>query len=189
MSVLSITCGNCGQGVAADVVAQKTIAVDVPGHSVPVNRNVTWLQCPSCGDGSVSTARGSVFPSTPAGRRVMGLPPDVEQAWREGRTAHAVAAYTAAEMMFRKILMHVAVDKAGSAPGKRFVEYVNDLEAGHYFISGLKDVVDRVRDRGNTANHELPASTERDSLVTMTITEHLLEGLYELPAMIPPDTP
>jgi len=150
-----------------------------------------WLRCSNaaCSEGSVKTSSGAVYPSAPAGRNVRGLPPDVEQAWREGRTAHNVAAYTAAEMVFRKILMHVAVDKAGSDPGKHFIEYVNELESEGYITKGLRDVVDRLRQRGNVANHELPASSEDDSLLTMTITEHLLEGLYELPAMVAPPSP
>jgi len=115
-----------------------------------------------------------------------GLPDDVKDAWREARVAHNVAAYTASEMMCRKILMHLAVDKAGSDPGKHFVEYVNELQAKGYITAGLKDVVDRIRQRGNTANHELPSSTEEDSRLTITITEHLLEGVYELPSLVTP---
>ena len=41
----------------------------------------------------------------------------------------------------------------------------------------------KVKDRGNTANHDLPASSEEDSLVTLKITEHLLRGIYEIPAL------
>ncbi len=84
-------------------------------------------------------------------------------AWREARTAHAVAAYTASEVMCRKILMYVAVDVAGSQPGQKFFHYVADLEAAGYFAPGVKPVVDKIRDRGNIANHELPASTEQES--------------------------
>lgn len=40
-------------------------------------------------------------------------------AWDEARRAHAAAAYTAAEIMCRKILMHIAVDKADAEPNKR----------------------------------------------------------------------
>jgi hypothetical protein len=184
-----ITCGHCGRSVGAEVVAiegytqQNLGQLHNPGQKVP-DKLTLWIRCPTCKGGSVKTAEGDVFPSAPAGRLVAGLSPEVEQAWREGRSAHAVAAYTAAEMVFRKILMHVAVDKAGSAPGRGFIDYVNDLESGGYITTGLKGVVDQVRKRGNTANHELSASTERDSLLTMTITEHLLEGLYELPAMV-----
>jgi hypothetical protein len=89
-------------------------------------------------------------------------------------------------MMCRKILMHVAVDSAGSAPGKHFAEYVNDLEAKGFITTGLTDVVDQVRDRGNAANHELPASTEAECRTTLAITEHLLRGVYELAGLATP---
>jgi hypothetical protein len=131
----------------------------------------------------VKLALGAVYPPSAAGRRVGGLPPEVDAAWREVRTAHSVAAYTASEIMCRKILMHIAVDVAGSDAGKSFVQYVNDLDAAGYITTGLKTVVDKVRNRGNIANHELPASTEDDSLVTMAITEHLLRSIYELPSL------
>lgn len=138
-----------------------------------------------CDDGSVRTASGAVYPTAPAGSNVGGLPEDVAGAWREARTAHAVAAYTASEIMCRKILMHVAVDVAQVPAGKKFAEYVNDLEDGGYLTTGLKGVVDQVRQRGNVANHELPASTEQDSLATMAIVEYLLKGIYELPGLAP----
>jgi hypothetical protein len=124
---------------------------------------------------------GAIYPAAPAGRMVEHLPSDVEAAWQEARKTHNIAAYTASEMMCRKILMHVAVDVVGAAAGKSFAEYVDVLESTHQFPPALKPVVDQVRLRGNTATHQLPASTERDSLVTMQITQHLLTGIYELP--------
>jgi len=112
---LPITCGTCGRGIAAEVVfadgynpASLAASKDFP------KQQLLWLKCSSCGSGSVRNPDGAVYPSAPAGRNISGLPADVESAWREGRVAHNVAAYTAAEMMFRKILMHVAVDKANA---------------------------------------------------------------------------
>lgn len=130
---------------------------------------------------------GAVYPTAPAGSPVENLPEDVEAAWREVRTTHAVAAYTASEMMCRKILMHIAVDKAGTKEGKGFVEYVDALDKAGFVAPGLKAVVDIVRTRGNGANHELPASAETDSLRTLKITEHLLQTMYELPGLAPDD--
>jgi len=124
-----------------------------------------------------------VFPISPAGRLIEGLPVDIEIAWREARVSHAVGAYTASEIMCRKILMHIAVDVAGSAPGRTFVEYINDLDSAGYIMKGLKGTVDLIRKRGNVANHELPATSEDDSKITLVITEHLLEGIYELAAL------
>lgn len=120
---------------------------------------------------------GAVYPTAPAGGWISDLPDNVATAWREAGYAHAVASYTASEIMCRKILMHVAVGVAGSAPGKTFVEYISDLDAAGYITKGLAPVVDQVRKRGNIANHDLPASTAEDSLVTLQITEHLLRAV------------
>ena len=129
------------------------------------------------------TQNGAVFPPAPAGSSVKNLESDVQEAWREARTTHAVAAYTASTMMCRKILMHLAVDKAGSKEGESFARYVDDLDKAGYIAPGLKDVVDRIREQGNVANHELPAATEEQSLATIAITQHLLQVMYELPAL------
>lgn len=170
---LRIRCGNCGEGVGAEVVSGD-----------PSVGQIAWLRCPLCNDGSVRVKNGAVYPPAPAGAPVMNLPDDVKIAWQEARTAHAVAAYTASEMMCRKILMHLAVDKANAASGKNFVQYVDALDAAGFVAPGLKPVVDIIRTRGNVANHDLPASSEDDCLTTMKITEHLLRTIYELPGLI-----
>ena len=58
------------------------------------------LRCSSCGEGS---ARGqnsnAIYPGQRPGRVLRFLPPEVEKAQSEARSAHSVAAYTAAEMM------------------------------------------------------------------------------------------
>lgn len=174
MATLSIICGNCGQGVAATLLNSS---------SVPPLGSPAWLLCPACGDGSVRTKFGAVWPVAPAGGSVADLPEDVAQAWREARAAHAVAAYTASEIMCRKILMHLAVDVAKSKAGGTFKSYVEDLDKAGYVSPGFRPSIEKVKDRGNAANHDLPASTEADSLVTLKITEHLLRGIYEIPGL------
>ena len=166
--LLRIFCAHCETAVAATVVH---------GYAEPTN--TAWLECPNCEEGSVRTANGVLHPSMPAGQNVRNLPVEVERAWREVRTVHAIAAYTSAELMCRKILMHVAVDVVKSAPGESFVHYVDALDAAGYITTGMKKTVDKVRSRGNIATHDLPASTEEESLMTMAITEHLLRGIYE----------
>lgn len=172
MAVVAITCGHCGNKVGAEVVAGDP-------------NTTAWLRCPVCVEGSVQTIDGVIHPPSPAGAAVRNLPPDIERAWREARAAHAVGAYTASEMMCRKILMHLAVDVAKSSPGESFVAYVEALDKEGYITTGLKAVVDAIRSRGNVANHDLPASSEPDSLMTMGVTEHLLRGIYELSASAP----
>lgn len=126
---------------------------------------------------------GAVWPPAAAGASVANLPPDVAQAWREARATHGIAAYTACEMMCRKILMHLAVDVAGSKAGGTFKQFIEDLDNAGYVSPRLRPSVEKVKDRGNAANHDLPASDEAASLVTLTITEHLLRGVYEIPAL------
>jgi hypothetical protein len=116
------------------------------------------------------------------------VPDDVNVAWQEAREAYSAGAYTASEIMCRKILMHLAVDVAGSKQGKNFVEYINDLDNSGYIIKGLKPVIDQVRSRGNIANHELPASTDEEAAQTMQIVEHLLHSIYELPSLLMPQS-
>lgn len=142
------------------------------------------MRCPACFDGSVRTMTGSVWPVGPAGGSVANLPADVAKAWQEARTTHAVAAYTASEIMCRKILMHLAVDVANAKSGDTFKGYIDALDKAGHISAALKPAVEKVKDRGNAANHELPPSTEADSLVTLRITEHMLRGIYEIPALV-----
>lgn len=187
----NITCGHCSRKVAAEILFIEQAGpqnLRDPSFKIP-NDKTLYLVCPSCRLGSVRSPYGSltqsfqVFPGQLPGAEVGNLPADVATAWAEARRAHSVGAYTAAEIMCRKILMHLAVGVAGSTSGKKFVEYINDLEAGNFIMAGLKPVVAQIRDRGNKANHELPASTEKESLTTLTITQHLMSGIYELPAL------
>jgi Domain of unknown function (DUF4145) len=162
-------CGYCGQGVS--VVGPTWGGFDV---------RALYL-CPMCEEPSVVAADGHLSPPTKAFPPVKHLQTDVEAAWDESVAAFGNGAYTAAEMMCRKILMHIAVDVAGSAPGKKFAEYISDLEGSGYIITGLTPRIDDIRTRGNAANHELPSSTEEEARRTLAVTRYLLVSVYELP--------
>lgn len=173
MSTVPITCGYCEKAVAAELVAgNSTIS------------SVAWLRCPSCYEGSVKSTRGRVYPSTPSAASVDHLPDDVATAWEEARISHGAGAYTASEIMCRKILMHLAVDVANAPSGKNFTEYIDCLDSARYIVPGWKPVVDAIRKRGNVANHDLPASTDREALTTLKLTEQLLRIVYETPRLV-----
>jgi len=58
------------------------------------------LRSPSCGEGSVRGQNPhATYPGQRPGRVLRFLPPEVEEAWSEARSAHSIAAYTAAKMM------------------------------------------------------------------------------------------
>ena len=109
------------------------------------------------------------------------LPPDVDVAWNEAVNSAGAGSFTASEIMCRKILMHVAVDKTGADEGKAFTEYIDALDSAGYIPTGLKPKIDEIRTRGNVANHELSASDKEVADRTLSVTRFLLVSIYELP--------
>lgn len=171
---VEITCGWCGRSVGTADTAHDQSA------------KIQALRCPACKKGSVWNEGEAVFPIHVPGPGVQHLPGDVEQAWKEARATFGAGAFTASEIMCRKILMHLAVDRCAVAEGEPFVAYVDALEGAGYITTGLKSVVDSIRVRGNRANHDLAASTEDEAMTTLSIVEHMLRSLYELPGLVPP---
>jgi hypothetical protein len=89
---------------------------EVSGAIVAAYETTQWLLCPKCGCGSVSV-HGNLIPNTSFGPLIEGLPNNVESAYQEARRCMSVNAYTACELICRKILMHVAADKGGKRRG------------------------------------------------------------------------
>jgi hypothetical protein len=150
--------------------------VDPGGHSN------FWLQCPVCGEGSVRVTSGRIIPELPAGPALSGLPSDVAEAYEEARQCMAVGGYVATELVCRKILMHVAVEK-DAAEGMSFAEYITYLEKAGYVTPPMTKWVGLIRSRGNEATHELtPVSRERAES-TLMFTAELLRLTYEMESM------
>ncbi len=162
-----IVCPHCGKVCSAAVIART--------QKWPY---VTWVRCPGCLFGAVING-DTVSPARGAGEEVEGLPEDVEQAYNEARRNISASAYTSAELMCRKILMHVAVNK-GAKEGDTFAEYLSFLESQGFVTPPMKPWVDLIRKRGNIATHELPASSKREALGTLSFTTQLLRSIYEM---------
>ena len=124
------------------------------------------------------------FPGTAFGKPVEGVPADVAKMYEEARNCTSANAYTAAVLVCRKILMHVAVAE-GAPPNKSFKEYVDYLEANNYLPPKGKGWVDHVRDKGNEANHEIVEMKKDDAQLLITFVEMLLKFIYEFPAKVP----
>ncbi|MEU3366736.1 DUF4145 domain-containing protein [Streptomyces pseudogriseolus] len=159
-----IICGHCGNSAVGAVVAAY------------FEHEIYWIRCPSCGGGTV-ISNGAQFPGPKIGGDVLGLPDDVEQAYQEARSCAGVNAYTAAEVMCRKILMHVAVDK-GAESGKSFAYYLSYLSDEGYVTPPMQPWVDEIRKNGNIAVHEIPATDPERALGTLIFTEQLLRMVY-----------
>lgn len=172
------TCGHCGTAVSGAVVAIHIF------NNPPKSGNRTyikWVLCPSCALGS-TIINGQTFPGTAFGPKVDGLPEDVEAAYSEARRCIEVHAYTAAELICRKILMHVAVEK-GAKEGESFVSYINHLETKGYVTPPMKAWVDTIRLHGNASTHKLKAPEKERAESTVMFTAELLRLIYEMDYM------
>jgi hypothetical protein len=166
-------CGHCNTKVTGAVVAtyswQNTQGITI------LNK---WLLCPNCSLGSV-IINDRVFPGSPFGPKIQGLPADVEDAYEEARRCMEVSAYTAAELICRKILMHVAVEK-GASEGESFVSYLSYLENNGYVTPPMKTWVDLIRQHGNRATHKLETPEKERAQSTVMFTAELLRLIYEM---------
>ncbi|MEV8610244.1 DUF4145 domain-containing protein [Amycolatopsis sp. NPDC051373] len=118
-------------------------------------------------------------PTGLAGEHVDGLPPDTAAAYDEARVTASGGAFTACELMCRKILMHVAVDK-GADTNKSFAYYIDFLQNAGFITPPMKPWVDIIRLRGNEATHEIPASTLEKATGSLAFTTQLLRLVYEM---------
>ena len=166
---IGYTCGYCNIAVAGLVVA----------HYPNIGRpDTVWVLCPSCDRGSV-IVRGTVCPQPLMGSPVDGLPPGLCEIYDEAKKSFSTGSYTACELLCRKILMHVAVNK-GADENQKFVQYVDYLEQQHYITHHNKKWADLVRENGNHAAHEIAPPSKERAESTLEFTAYLLKTVYEM---------
>jgi hypothetical protein len=135
----------------------------------------------------VRNADGSVTPGVPFGPKLVGLPPEVEAAYEEARRCMAATAYTAAELVCRNILMHVAVEKKAK-PGLTFAAYVDHLVKAGFVTPPMQAWVDLIRQHGGKAAHELDPPDKSRAESTVQFTAQLLRSTYEMAELAKPYT-
>ncbi|HYG82242.1 MAG TPA: DUF4145 domain-containing protein, partial [Pyrinomonadaceae bacterium] len=82
-----------------------------------------------------------------------------------------------------KLLMNVAVAE-GAKAGETFVSYVNYLDSNGYIPPKGKPWVDRIRDLGNVATHEIKITNQPEAEQAVTFIEMLLSFIYEMPGRL-----
>lgn len=164
------TCGHCGTQVSGAVIA---IVGRAQGGAI------RWLQCSKCHDASVQSDSGAFHPGVAFGPPIEGLPAEVAEAYEEARRCMSVNAFTAAEALCRKILMHVAVDK-GAKEGDTFVSYIDHLAKQGYVTPPMKEWVNLIKKHGNEANHRLEPPERQRAEGTVYFTAQLLRTVYEM---------
>ncbi|MEB3024060.1 DUF4145 domain-containing protein [[Mycobacterium] crassicus] len=149
---------------------------------------VEWLRCANCLRGVVRNG-DAVSPATLPLDTPRALEGDTLTAWNEVRACLSVGASTAAVMMCRKLLFHVAVehglpDKDSKGRGPTFAEALDHIEESDVFTARMRPWVERIKDVGNEANHDLAAISLAQARDVATFTRQLINLAYELDAMI-----
>ncbi len=137
--------------------------------------------CPSCGNPSYFTG-GYQVPGHRPGRDVSGLPETIGRLYEESRTAIGAGTFTAAALILRVLLIHIASERGMKGGGSSYKACVSFLVSAGYVAKNEESFVDQVRVLGNAANHELGEVTLAESEQALAFMEHLLLGLYEYPA-------
>lgn len=165
------TCGYCGNKVSGIVVAKYNC---IGGYS-----SVKWLICTCCGEGSVCTPGGRIFPSTSYGPIIEGLPELIQDAYQEARDCFSVEAFSACELLCRKILMHIAVEK-GAKEKESFTSYITFLSDKGYVTPPMKEWVELIREHGGKATHLIEKPDRKRAESTFMFTAELLRLIYEM---------
>lgn len=180
----TFVCGYCGNMIGPNQGMRITTKVTGVNRS-PRDVEIGYLyKCPSCNNPSFfHIDSGDVIPGSKPGREIKNLPDDILNLYNECRICHANSCYTAAEMVARKLLMHIAVEK-GADENLSFKQYVDYLDTNNYIPPNGKDWVDFIRKTANESNHEIVIKGREESEKVIAFLSTLLIIIYELPQML-----
>lgn len=171
------TCGWCGRFVAAATGWVGTNEQAGPGFP----RFHYIALCPNCRNPTYLVGSGQ-YPRVKPGEEVEHLPDDVAALYREARDSAGSNNHTAAVLIGRKLLMHVAVEK-GAEKNRQFGYYVGWLAEEGIVTADMKDWVDEIRELGNDANHEIVLMESDQAEALLTFVAMLLKIIYEYPEL------
>jgi len=162
---MEYVCGHCDKPTSGFIISSHRTL------------DVKWLICLNCKKGSVHD-NGIVYPQPLLGQYVEGLPDTIKTVYEEARKSFSSNSHTACELVCRKILMNVSVQK-GADEGEDFVFYIDHLEKSGYITPPMKKWVDIIRQNGNQSNHEIKTPDPERAENTLAFTAQLLKLIYE----------
>ena len=174
----NFVCGHCGREVGS--IEGWFFTQRFPNG---VSKVTAWIYiCPICKNPTFFDEYSQV-PGVAVGQKVENLPEEISMLYEEIRKTTSQEAYTAAVLACRKLLMHIAVEK-GAKKNLNFVDYVDYLAKNHYAPPNSEPWIDRIRQKGNEANHEIKIMSKNDALEIINFLEMLLKFIYEFPGRV-----
>jgi hypothetical protein len=139
------------------------------------------MHCVSCSKPFCSHGT-SVYPAPLFGEGKSHLPETIDKLYHEARVAVGADAPTAAELVCRTLLSHIAKGLGWDGKGQ-FVGAVDHIAASGFVTKPLMPWVDRIRTSANQSAHDFdPVPIGRAQNVVNFVAQ-LLELVYVLPAI------
>lgn len=162
----SFSCWNCGENIASEK--------GYPSKDIDQSIYI----CHKCNAPNIFDSRKkNSFKSVP-GKNIKKLPLAINTIYNEARSCLSVEAYTGAIMLFRKILMNIAVEE-GADEDKNFKYYVKYLCDNGFVHKRQIIQADKIRNLSNDANHQIESRTEEEANEMLKFIEFLLLNNYE----------
>lgn len=176
-------CHYCGSLVASHLGFQGWSHGPTYGNNGQLQAEYIYI-CSHCDRPTYFNYYNTQIPAPATDEDVEFLPDNIQILFREARLAKSVHANTAAVMVCRTIIMHVAVERGAPEKNKQgqsntFVFFINYLEEQSIIPKGAKGWVDKIRTLGNEAIHDLSIMTEHDTSLILGFTTLLLKITYE----------
>jgi hypothetical protein len=160
------TCGNCDRLVGSNT-----------GYKNEGDSDALIYICPHCAHPTYFMGDRQI-PKSLQGKVIDKLPVDIAEVYREIRSSIGNNNYTAAVLLSRKLLMHLAVN-VGANEGLKFIAYVDFLNNSGFVPPTSKSWLDKIRSLGNVQNHKISIAAEVDAINMTKFIELLLEFMYE----------
>lgn len=175
----SYTCPYCMNIVSSNEGYRFDCLEQIYMGALPVSKTGGIYICPHCKHPTL--INGDVqFPGISDVKPIKHLPAVVYPLYEEARTCMSNGCFTATVMLCRKIIMNTAVEN-GAKCNLRFIEYVNYLDEEHLFHRKCKPLLDKIKTKGNEANHEIEQVSQADASLIMQLTYQMLLYIYEIP--------
>jgi hypothetical protein len=204
--VVDVPCAQCNRPTKHKILA----SADIQGEELfPPHGSVEyWLQhqviqCQGCEQISYRTVTGNsedfdvsefgewtanetvqLFPTRSAGRNQMKdahlFPPNVQRIYEETIGAMNNDQTILAGIGIRALIETLCRDK--KATGRNLMEQIDDLTKQGVLTTDGAAILHKLRTLGNTAAHEVKPHTQKQLGLALDVVEHLLMGVYVLPA-------
>lgn len=167
-------CGHCGERQASDRGYFGSVPIPRRGDRQALIYICSHCQRPTY---CCETERS---PGVMGGESVQHLPDGVAAVYTEARTALAAGAPTAAVILCRTLISHVAVEK-GATRGDTFQNHLRYLQDRGHLTSDQMQWIDIVRTTGGESAHDLVIADAAQAEGVLDWVSLLLKLVFEAP--------